>query len=200
MTAEKFTILCLFLLVLSGCGMAGAAGENSSSAINVATPVPYDNTINSPIIETNSGQLTTTERSIVFRLLYSGFTAINLDDIEAYSRFSSIGTCIIEDEAAWQDFMDNYCPGIWYFEKINFECECLIASVATSARPSMSELSPVEAVTLSIDGYVEFQYSDDLNARVYALNTADTTHFAVTIAIISRKQIPETLSNAIYGA
>lgn len=188
-------VFCLLFLTMTGCDVAELNVENSKAHIQTSGDIPTPTQSTQPV-EPSQVQVA----SIDFRLLYCGFTAIDIDDVAAYSRFSSIGTCIIEDESAWQDFMSSFCPGIWYFEEFSFDRDILLASIGTLARPSMSVLFPVDAVILNESGSLEFQDSADLNKRVYALNTADTTHFAITIAVISREKLPMTPTNTVYSA
>ena len=178
-------LLCLLFLAAPGCGITETDVE-SPPAASAAPP------------EETGPARTPDEGGVDFRILYRGFTAIGLEDTDAYARFSSVGTCIIEDEDAWQDFMGSFCPGIWYFEEFSFGQDLLVASIRTLARPLMADLPPVEAVIFDENGYLKFQYSPDPGERVYALNTAGTTHFAITIAVISRKDLPGTPCNPTY--
>lgn len=192
---KLFLVFCLLFLTMSGCGAAEDNVETLRNPIRASGDIP-PSTQSTYSVDPSKVQ----ETSIDFRLLYRGFTAINIDDSDAYSRFNSIGTCIIDDESAWQDFMDNFCPGIWYFEEFSFDSDILLASIGTLARPSMSVLFPVETVILNENGCLEFQNSTDLNKRIYALNTANTTHFDITIAIISREELSIVPNNTVYGS
>lgn len=181
-------------LTLAACGNASApAGGDAAPTHAVVTPPPDD-----PEGLTERGG----SDEIGFRVLYQGFTAVGLDDAELRSEFDALpGEGFITDEESWYAFCESFCPGIWYFEDFNFTDNCLLYAVSMGAKPSFAVGHGVESVTLGASG-VQVNFagnSGDNGSSVYALNTADTVHYFITLLILDRSQLPSELEN-VYTA
>lgn len=128
-------------------------------------------------------------QGIPFRYLHRGFTAIQQNDRASFESFSAVGTKVILSDEDWHDYMDRFCPGIPYFDSVDFETECLLASVRFGARPAYNQASRVTRVWVE-DGQFAFEFEDDPTACL-ALNSNGTTQFYVEVLIIPREDLPE---------
>ena len=179
-------------LLLTACGQpAGNTNPSPARTHTVATPPP-DDPESLPEDSSSSGS---NGAGIDYRVVYQGFTAVALDDAETRAAFDSIGCGVITGDSEWQDFMSRYCPGIWYNE-FSFPDDTLVFSVQGVARPAFNSGGAVESVGFDNGApYIEKSDTDE----IYALNTADTTHFFVTVVAVDSADVPENVQN-VYGA
>ena len=130
------------------------------------------------------------EKEIPFQYLYRGFSAIRREDTEAFSAFDWVtGERIIQTEEAWHDFMAAYCPGIFYDVSVDFSDECLLAVTSMGAKSTFATMPDILAIRVS-GGELQIQLEFDTDAGVYALNTGETTHFALNIVVVRRSDLP----------
>lgn len=85
--------------------------------------------------ETVHGAAATDSSSIDFRYFYRGFTPVSLDNRASMEAFQEIGIKLILDEDSWHDYMGKFCPGVPYYEEVDYSRECLLTSVVLGARP-----------------------------------------------------------------
>ena len=165
-------------LLLTACGQpAGNTDPSPARTHTVATPPP-DDPESLPEDSSSSGS---NGAGIDYRVVYQGFTAVALDDAETRAAFDSISCGVITGDSEWQDFMSRYCPGIWYNE---------------FSRPAFNSGGAVESV--GFDNGAPYIEKSDTDV-IYALNTADTTHFFVTVVAVDSADVPENVQN-VYGA
>lgn len=123
--------------------------------------------------------------NITFRYFYCGFTPVNYgENREAFEAFSSFGTGIISSQEERDDFISTFCPGIPYYEDVDFSKECIVASVMGFARPMYTSADKLISVAVKA-GNFEFEYSNNPANFIYALNTESVCHFYIQMLIIS---------------
>lgn len=140
----------------------------------------------------------TENEGIPFRCLHRGFTPIQLADRESFDVFCTIGTKIILNENDWSAYMGTFCPGIPYFDSVDFSGECLLASVSFGAKPAYIQADTITRLTVE-EGHFVFEY-DENAAQCLALNTNDTAHFYVEVLIINREDLPDNIDGMVYCA
>lgn len=133
--------------------------------------------------------------AISFEYLYRGFTAVMLDDTNARASFDDVaGDRVILTEDDWHNYMEKYCPGIAYYNDVDFTSECLIAITSTNAKPTYAISSPIRAVTTD-NGSLRIEYNNDPSTYIYALNTDTVTHFSLSVLIVSKSDLLENIAD-----
>lgn len=128
--------------------------------------------------------------NIDFRYIYRGFSPVPLDDGPQMEDFMGFGTKVIVNENDWNAFMASYCPGIPYYDPWDFSQECLIASIVSGARPAYANSNTITKLSWE-NGYFVFEYKNDPNHYLYALNSNEVTHFYVEVIAINKGTLPE---------
>lgn len=176
---RNIPLLLCFLLVLSLC----ACGRDRT----VIAEAP---------IESAAQPAAAVGRDIPFRYLHRGFTAIQQNDWASFEAFSAVGTKVIFSDEDWHDYMDRFCPGIPYFDSVDFSKECLLAAVSFGARPAYNQAKTLTRLSVA-DGNFVFEYEEDPTACL-ALNSSGTTQFYVQVLIIPREALPEVPEALTY--
>ena len=197
---KHVTVVLLLALFtgISGCNSGTSnnpANTPSNTPAHTATHSPGLSVSTEPSAVTGNGQasggLAAGAGGVKFKYLYRGFTAVGLEDTETLAAFDEVsGDRVILTEAAWQDYMEKYCPGIHYYEDVDFKSECLIVGMSMGSKSTFATGLEVRAVTVGTDT-MPIRYNDDPSTFVYALNTADVAHFYVCVLVISRGDLPE---------
>lgn len=128
--------------------------------------------------------------NIDFRYIYRGFSPVPLNSGKQMEDYMGFGTKVILNENDWNVFMESYCPGIPYYDTWDFSQECLIASVVSGARPAYANSNTITKLSWE-HGYFVFEYENDPNHYLYALNSDEVIHFYVEVIAISKEDFPE---------
>ena len=120
-----------------------------------------------------------------FRYIYRGFTAVPLNDGEMIEKFVGFGTQIIATEEEWDAFMASYCPGIPYYEPWDFSEDYLCASIVSGASPTYASSNTTTRLFLENGRFLP-EFENNPANYVYAMNTAEYTHFFVEVMAVSK--------------
>lgn len=120
-----------------------------------------------------------------FRFIYRGFTAVPLHDGEMFEKFMGFGTQIIATEEEWDAFMASYCPGIPYYEPWDFSEDYLCASIVPGASPTYAGSNTTTRLFWENGRFLP-EFENNPENYVYAMNTAEYTHFFVEVMTVSK--------------
>ena len=120
-----------------------------------------------------------------FRYIYRGFTAVPLNDGEMFEKFMGFGTQIIATEEEWDAFMASYCPGIPYYEPWDFSEDYLCASIVSGASPTYANSNTTIRLFWENGRFLP-EFENNPANYVYAMNTAEYTHFYVEVMAVSK--------------
>lgn len=120
-----------------------------------------------------------------FRYIYRGFTAVPLNDSKMFEKFMGFGTQIIATEEEWDAFMASYCPGIPYYEPWDFSEDYLCASVVSGASPTYASSNTTIRLFWE-NGRLLPEFENNPANYVFAMNTAEYTHFYVEVMAVSK--------------
>ena len=118
-----------------------------------------------------------------------------LDDTKTRVSFDDVaGDRVILTEDDWHSFMEKYCPGIAYYNDVDFTSECLITITSMNAKPIYAISSPIRSINFENDT-LHIEYSDDPSTYIYALNTDTVTHFFISVLIVNKSDLPNNVSD-----
>lgn len=120
-----------------------------------------------------------------FRYIYRGFTAVSLNDREMFEKFMGFGTQIIATEEDWDAFMASYCPGIPYYEPWDFSEDYLLASIVLGTSPTYAGSNSTTRLFWENGRFLP-EFENNPANYVYAMNTAEYTHFFVEVMAVSK--------------
>ena len=120
-----------------------------------------------------------------FRYIYRGFTAVSLNDREMFEKFMGFGTQIIATEEEWDAFMASYCPGIPYYEPWDFSEDYLLASIVLGTSPTYAGSNSTTRLFWENGRFLP-EFENNPANYVYAMNTAEYTHFFVEVMAVSK--------------
>lgn len=132
-----------------------------------------------------------TGSGLPFQNVFQGFAMASLEDRDEFERYAQFGARIIATEKDWDAFVSAFCPGLPHVGQLDFASNSLYVSIMLGARPSYAIADPILGVYQE-DGYLTTER--DSTKRLYALNTADHTHFYVEVIAVPSEQIPYNIN------
>lgn len=201
---KVFCYIIIIAIVLSCCGCSAKTQYSSIESTNEQTTeyVPEKrekadfSEIPSSLDVTQATSHFTPEITgeLDFRYIYRGFTPVPLNDGEMLDRFMNFGEQTIETEEEWSAFMASFCPGIPYDEPLDFSEDFLIAYITGDTGLAYTTRNTITRLAWE-NGNFAPEYESDPADSVYALNSAEYTHFYVEVIALSRDSYPSVGEN-----
>lgn len=183
-----YAVMCMVLIcLLTAC--FETKPEEKQSIIQELDHSVVQSEISFPEVE-EPMKISEAVENIDFRYIYRGFSPVHLDNGKQLEDYMGFGTKVILNENDWNVFMASYCPGIPYYEIWDFSQEYLIASIVPGARPAYANSNTITKLSWE-HGYFMFEYENDPNHYLYALNSDEVIHFYVEVIASSKEDFPE---------